>query len=537
MKRINKVFILLSLIMLIIFSGGLLSACSNNSYVEGSYETVDGYGNITANVLTKNNITLHMENKVETSKEVIDEIFATIETDYNTLQSVWNRKTKIKIYIIEDTYILGVNHGAYINGNIICNIDVINDGSYKLFLTAAYLNTTETWKQYAACQYAFSFSDIEDIDFKDYYADNANLLSLTLFTAYFNENFSDKDTISIAKQTAYSFGNFVLTNYDLKKFLAADLLQYRQEWLDSIQCNQCFDIPYDLSWLDGAQYSQKLFQYPIVITTSNRTYYLDNFYNARPTASFDTAERVLCHLSQGYSESLKILEHIRINAPKNYSSVSKKFKSKIEYFISDRELRTQCDMDRSTIYLLDPSEYIHETIHIISLSENPTDAAWLCEGIAEYFARSVSTQLADINYRFYESFSLTNLSGKLKEFVDAVNAKYINMGGNYSDIETFDFAILEEAIGITTLTFPQYKSQITFPYATNSIYYTYSKASYTDENKLTYPEAFAFTKYLIDTYGLDKVLQCCSSYNFEKIFGKSFNDVFSKFYAEISISE
>ena len=536
MKRTKMVLIPLLLITLIILSGlGLFSACSNNSYVEGRNETVSGYRDITANVLTKNNISLHIENEVETSKEAIEEIFDIIQSDYDTLQNIWNKKTKIKIYVIDDPYILGANHGAYINGNIICNLDIINDGSYKLFLTAAYLNTTETWKQYAACQYAFSWDDTEDIDFKDYYADDENLLSLTLFTAYFNENFSDKETIGIAKQTAYSFGNFVLTKYNLKKFLATDLLQYRQEWLDSINCNQRFDVPFDLSWLDGAQYSQKFLQYPIVITTSNRAYYLGAYYNERPSASFDTPERVLYHLSQGYSECLKIFDYIKINAPNNYSAASKKFKNKIEYYVSDIEAKTRCDCDNKKIYLTDPSEYIHETIHAITLSENATYGAWLCEGVAEYFSRSVSTQLADINYRFYAAFTLTNLSGKLKEFVDVVNTKYENMGGKFSDVETFDFALLEEAIGIITLTFPQYKSQITFPYATNSIRQTYPNA-YTDENKLTYPEASAFTKYLIDEYGLDKVLQCCLSYNFEKIFGKSFNDIFATFYATISIS-
>ncbi len=530
MKRIKYIFITL----IIILSGlGLFSACSNNSYEEGRYETVDGYGSITANILTKNNIALHIENKVDTSKEVIDEIFGIIETDYNTLQSVWNKKTKITLYVIEDNYILGENHGAYINGNIICNLDIVKDGSYRLFLTAAYLNTTETWKQYAACQYAFSLRNIEDIDFKDYYADNENLLSLTLFNAYFNENFSDKEAIGIAEQTAYAFGNFVLTTYGINDFLSAGLMQYRQEWLDSIQCNNRFEIPYDLSWLDGARYSQKFLQYPLVIITSNRTYYLDDFYNERPTASFDTAERVLYHLSQGYCESIKMLEYIQKNAPDNYFSANEKFQSKIEYYISDREMRTSCDVDRGKIYLLDPSEYVHETMHAITLSSNPTDAAWLCEGIAEYFSRAVSSRITDINYRFYESFTLSNLSGSLKEFVDTVNARYKKMGGSFNSIDTFNFALMEEAIGITTILCPKYKKQITFPYATDSINDTYIN-SYTDENKLTYPEAYAFTKYLINEYGLDNVLQCCLSYDFEKTFGESYTDIFATYCSIIS---
>ncbi len=527
MNNLKKFCQFLCFIAFIMSISLMVTACSNHSYEEGRYEFVEGYGNITANILSKDNIALHIENKVETSKSEIDDIYRILENDYAILQNTWKRNTKINVYVIDDDYVLGSNQGAYIHGNIICNLDIIKNGNYKLFLTAAYLKTTETWKQYAAFNYIFG-GNSENFNFCDYYFDDDNLLSLTLFTAYFNENFSDNNTINTAKNTAYNFGKYVLETYGLDKFLSADLLQYRQEWLDSIHCNQSFNIPFDLFWLDGAQYSQKFLQYPLVISTSNRTYYLDDFHNERPTASFDTAERVLYHLSQGYSESLKILDYIQINAPKNYSSISKKFKSKIEYYVSDRELRTYCDVDRSTIYLLDPSGYVHETMHAITLSGNPTDAAWLCEGVAEYFSRAVSAQITDINYRFYESFTLTNLSGKLKDFVDAVNAKYEDMGGKFSDVKTFNFALLEEAIGIITLAQPQYKSQITFPFATNSIYHTYTNA-YTEENKLTYPEAYAFTKYLIDEYGLDTVLTCCVSYDFSNIFKDTFDNILSTY--------
>ena len=289
---------------------------------------------------------------------------------------------------------MGINRGVYVNGNVICNLDTIRDGSYKLFLTAAYLKTTETWKQYSACQRVFSLWDTKDVDFQTYYSNDENLLSLTLFTAYFNEHFSDSETVDMAKQTSFSFGNFVLTNYGLNKFLSSNLTDYRQEWLDSIKCAQRFDIPFDLSWLDNARYSQKFLQYPLVITTSDRIYNLDAFYSKRPSSSFDTAERVLYHLSQGHSESIRVLNYIKDNAHENYSSVLERFTNQIEYFISDSEIRTYCDSNNQKIYLLDPSEYVHETIHAITLSHNPTDEAWLSEGLAEYFSRAVSTKSA-----------------------------------------------------------------------------------------------------------------------------------------------
>ena len=96
MKRIKLNLFSLMIVILVTVAGlGIFFTCNNNpSYVEGRYETIDGYGSITSNVLSKNNISLHVENKVETSKEVIEELFDIIENDYNKLQNAWNKKTE-----------------------------------------------------------------------------------------------------------------------------------------------------------------------------------------------------------------------------------------------------------------------------------------------------------------------------------------------------------------------------------------------------------------------------------------------------------
>ncbi len=533
MNRFKKFCLFFCFTALILSTGLIGTACNRNYYEEGRLESVEGYGYITANVLSQNNITLHVENKIETSKEVIDGIYSIIENDYAVLQNTWKRNTEINIYVIADDYILGKNHGAYLHGNIICNPDIIENGNYKLYLTAAFLKTTEPWKQYAALHYVFE-EHAEEFHLSEYYSDQSNLLSLTLFPAYFNENFSDERTIEIARQTACRFGKYVLETYGLKKFLSANLTDYRQEWLNEIGCQQQFHLSLDLSWLDGAEYSQQFRQYPLIITTKNRCYYLDSFYHERPTASFHTAERALYHLSEGYRECVKALEYLQQHAPKSYPAIAEKFQNKLEYYISDNQIKTCCDVDNQTIYLLDPSEYVHETAHAITLSQSPTDGAWLGEGVAEYISRFVSTHNSDINHRFFSSFTSTELSGSLKAFVNEVNARYMGLGGKFDDVAVFDFALMAETIGTVTLAKPQYKSEIQFPYAVNSIAHSYHTSSNKDGNQLTYPEAYAFTKYLIDEYGLDAVLTCCASYDFSSVFKDTFDHIFSTYLRQIT---
>ncbi len=532
MKRTKSICFCFFLSVSVLLAGIFLTAC--DSYKENVYEVIEGYGHFESGVLKKGQVTLHVEGDAGSSKEEIEELYHIIDADYQILQSLWKKKPKIEIYVIQDDYILGSEHGTYIDGKIICNPDILQDGRYKVFLTAAYLNTTDAWKQYAACQYAFSMWQPNQVDFANYYLNDENLPALTLFTAYYDRNFSDPETIEIAKQTAFAFGDFVLTKYGLKDFLSADLCEYREEWLESIGIKNRFELPFDLSWLNGARYSRHLSLYPLIIETKNRTYFLDAFHSDTPRTSFDSAERVLYHLSSGYQECLKFLDYIHKNAPKMYSSAARRFQDKLEYYITDREIRTCCDVTNRKIYLLDPSEYIHETMHAVTLSEDPTDGAWLGEGVAEYLSRYVSDHISGFNDRFYLSFTSTDLSGSIKEFADTVKQRYDQMGGQWTDPETFDFALMEEAIGMTTILTPEFKSKITFPYATTPISGYYSGVSpKNDGNGLTYPEAYAFTKYLIDEFGLEKVLRCCISYDFTKTFGATFEDVYSAFFLTI----
>lgn len=183
--------------------------------------------------------------------------------------------------------------------------------------------------------------------------------------------------------------------------------------------------------------------------------------------------------------------------------------------------------------MLNPSEYVHETIHAVTLKSNPTDEAWIGEGVAEYLSRYVSKHISDVNNRFYLSFTDKTLTGGIADFVNTVNTRYQNNGGKFDTLSEFDFALLAKCIGETTLKDNSYKSRITFPYATNAICKIYSCTS-KGGNVLTYPEAYAFTYYLIEKYGFNNVLNCCINYNFDGVFGSNYNIVMDEFMKSIA---
>ncbi len=524
-KKIIPILCLSLLCCLMVF----VSCNKDKNYQTNVYEHIPGYKSTACNILRDKNIELHIENTVSNSKDEISLLLNSMQADYSILSNVFNLDTQIKCYIIADEFILGNDKAVYQKNILICNKNAVDNGSYRKSFTAAYIQSTEYWKQYAVYGYVFNGTYNND-ELKQYYS-NYKDFELTLFSAYFIEEFCNKTDNAI--KTAYSFGNFVISKYGYEKFIKANLTDYRTEYLEFLGVNRKFDIPFDLSWLDGAVYSRKFLSYPLVIETINRVYNLDAFSSKRDTASFDTPERILYHLSNGNAECNKILNYIKNNAPSSYDFVSKKYADNLEYFISDSEIKTCCDVNYRKIYLLDPSEYVHETIHAVTLQKNPDNEAWLGEGIAEYLSRHVSKHISDINNRFYLSFTDKTLTGNIADFVNTVNTLYTDNGGKFDSLFDFDFSLLEKCIGETMLKNSSYKSKIKFPYATTPIYKTYSCTN-KDGNVLTYPEAYAFTCYLIEKYGFDTALKCCIDYDFERTFGSNYVAMMSEFMKSIT---
>ena len=534
MKKNKKIALIICVLLVICSFVGVLiyHNATVKQYKEQQYLQIDGYHNAKMNSIKKGRITLYLETSLSLSKQKEMQLFDVIEKDYQTLESALNLKSDVKVAIISDEYILSSNNGfIYHDGIVLCNLGAFENGKYKTALTGAYMKTTETWKQVAATHYYFNKGASVDISkLKDYYAQNEDDLLLTLFQGYFNASFASDEVIDIANMTAVSLGKYIIDNYSFDDFLNASLTDYRCEWLSQNGINTSFDVPFDLSWLSGAVYSQKLLQYPLVIETKNRVYYLDSFHAERNSATFDHPRAVIEHLSNGNAGVNKVLEYIKSNATKNTSdTIQKNAEAKIEYYISSDEIGTEADVNNKKVYLKDPSEFVHETAHILTLNNNRVDGAWLAEGIAEYLSREISGVTSDVDYRMYHSFVASDVTVDLKSFVEDVKTQYKSSGGSFDSFDVFEFYLLEQSIAYVTLTKPEYKHKIKFPYATTSVKDLRYSSSGDKGNNLTYPESYLFVKYLINEYGLNNVLNCCLTYDLEQSFNETYDVLYSNF--------
>lgn len=497
------------------------------------YIYVDGYGNVAADLIRRGNISLYTEQDLALSQETEMRLIDALESDYRQLDADLGMNPYITVVVISDEYVLSEFGGSvYNNGLVICNSDALENDGYLPALAGAYLNTTEIWKQVAAAEYFFGDREHNDLPaLRQYYGDAGNHLTLSLFQGYFCKAFASEETIDLAKKTAVSLGKYIIDNYSADALVRASLTEYRGEWMAKNGIESAFALPYDLSWLDGSTYSVKLLQYPLVIETENKVFYLDSFSAERESASFDTPEAVLRHLSMGNEGVEGILQYLRSNVGDEelLEEMITNLEGKTEYYISSREIGTEADVDGRKIYLRDPSEYVHETMHILTLHENRVEGAWLAEGVAEFFAREVCDIPGDIDYRMYDAFTQALVFGSLGSFVRDVKEKFQQLGGVFDDFDSFEFYLLEQAIAYTTLSAPEYKSSISFPYATTSVGDMRYLTSSDPGNRLTYPECYLFVKYLIGTYGMDSVLTCCLDYEFDLIFHQTYEAVYSDF--------
>ena len=218
MKKSKGTSFLLFLTAICSFCIIFCSCAPQTQYKDNQYIYVDGHGNIAANLLRKDKISLYTEKDLVLTQETEMQLFDDLESDYNLLDTNLKMETDIKVVIISDEYILSEMDGSvYNNGLAICNLEAFENKSYLTSLAGAYLNTTETWKQVAATEYFFGKQDYNDMPMlKEYYEAADNHLTLSLFQGYFNKAFASEETIC----THY----YQLIRSNLKSFINGKLI-------------------------------------------------------------------------------------------------------------------------------------------------------------------------------------------------------------------------------------------------------------------------------------------------------------------------
>lgn len=109
--------------------------------------------------------------------------------------------------------------------------------------------------------------DVEstDVDLKAYYADEDHLSVLSLFAAYFIDDFTNRETVEMAECTAGEFVGYLLENGGLDRVIASPFSESdRNEWLRTIDVAAEYRNLYDTEFLEDAIYREN-YRYPLIM--------------------------------------------------------------------------------------------------------------------------------------------------------------------------------------------------------------------------------------------------------------------------------
>lgn len=526
MKKIIIVFI--CIIQIFMFTG-----CGKNStdiFKESNHPRTDSY-NATFNTMCKSegNLTVHIaENIYEEDKA--EEIFQKIKKDYDKIiKDTKQKENQVNVYLVSET----ISGKVYNTENeIYCTIPDLEKEDYQICLTKETLNLKDMWQCIGLSNIIFGNKNqnLNEDKLKEYYGNLKNINTLSMFPAYYIDDFTDEDTVKIATATAYYLTKYIIDSEGIEKYLTnGNEIGYRNQWLKSLGVKE--ECPWNEEEIDilsniDFKMSEK---YPLILNVDNWN------YNFQVTDWLQNADDMLAFwikTLKGYSELLGKFEEDNLLDTEQFGKALETEKQIYLLEIEDGINVT----DENVIELRTENNIWHEMVHVFISPSSIENKRWLAEGIAEYYGLQIQNKYGQsinkkgvFNYLTYDVKETDTDSESIfeKKTIDY----YLKFSDLPSNEDNINEELLYEAWGITAVRNPELNSGV--PVIETSIANTSSTQSKLENeggNSLSYPEAYVFVKYLIENYGIDTVVSAISEYeNIEKYFEKDYEELYSDF--------
>jgi hypothetical protein len=348
------------------------------------------------------------------------------------------------------------------------------------------------------------------------------------------EAFADKDTLAIAADTAGAFTAFLLAEYGPEIFLQPiGQNEYRQEFLDSLGVSVAYAPKYDLTILDEAQITSSE-DYALIVTTQDRVFsFADNVA--------ESPEPILETLAYYPTGMENVLSYVETNAPDNYAEIEPLLDEPFYYYFDGDLIGVRLDTSKRSLYLAAPSitSLFLETFWYLIPEAKGETQIWKSYGLGLYLLSVADVPIS--NYYDFFHVSSEQLTGDSAIYMSMVQEYYLEHAAYPEKLTDFDFGLLFEALAMGLLRNPD----LDLYYPRMSVM-TIAETTGQERNYLRYPgndltspEAYLFTEYLVNTYGLEKMIAYCTTYStlaFENTFGLSYAEVFDDFRTEYDIS-
>ena len=532
MKR--AVTILLIISQLLIFS-----SCDQNTtaFTESNHPRSESY-NATFDTMckTEGNLTVHIAEEVYEEKNA-DKVFQQIKEDYDKVIKVTGQKeNSVTVYIVSKTIVGKV----YCTENeIYCTTSDLETEDFRKYLVKETLNVTDMWQCIGLRDFIFeNKSKTLDIDeLKKYYSNSEHINTLSMFPAYFIEEFADEDTRKVANTTADLLTQYIIKEKGIEEYLNnGNSREYRSQWMKSIGIDEKY--PWndeETEFLNNIQFKSSQ-QYPLILNVDNWNY---NFQITDWLQNADDMLTFWMKTLKGYQGLLEKLQEDNLLETKQIQEILKKEKQVNLLETADGTSST----DENVIQLRAANSIWHEMVHVFVPPSSIENKRWIAEGTADYYGLQLENKYGkSISQGGIFRYLTYDLRETDTDSESVFEKKVIDYYLKYSNLplseEEVDEILIYEAWGVVATLNPELKSGIYIvdtPIADIREEGVQSKLESKRGNSLSYPEAYVFVKYLVENYGIDTVVQATSEYEeLEKIFGKSYEELYSDFLSNVS---
>lgn len=441
-----------------------------------------------------------------------------VSDDLRALEALTGEKLRPHtVYVVEELF-AGIQR---FENRVYCRAEDIMSGEYRECLTAAALGLEEPWKAVgiAACAWG---NKADDGMLSSYYSDADSLDMLSLFAAYFVDEFAGER--QMARETAASLCWYVLKTAGYAALTEEDMDAYRQAWLESLDVDRGYTDPF-AGWFEGCIYENSA-KYPLIVTTKKG----DIFYLKPMPGDMETPQEARAFMYEAMHGPQALIEGLRADAPEYADYMAENFMLPIKYYMEPKEddQSSYANWASREIHLGNTGSVIHETMHV--LTRVYAGAAgydmdqWKVEGIADYLTLRYQPSTGQKEAYFWEltEYGLepekgdTERDTAVKQAVRRGREFYLtnnSLPQNAEEIDAYEYVLaMAKAYQLSDWDWKSVGD------AYNDL--NGKNISQRFVNGLTYNEVFSFTDYLIRTYSLDKFLDFCMG---DEFFEEAYN--------------
>ena len=498
------------LLVLMIFSMVFLTACSQKIQL---HETSSGGSAI----YEDDNIKIKIANNVDEKGSVCKAVQKDLQK-INDFSPIKNIEIEIsKIYAVPNT-----------DKIIKCDNKFIETEEFKKELIKKSYGIYDNWIAEGLYENIFDI-DKKDIDFSKYYENH----DFSLFGARFFEPFSSKEEIENIKSASTNLVEYLLKNGKKTELLENNIeISDMENWAKEKNINLDYQRKIE-SLMNRMEVLNKKGQ--LVINTKGEIngFKIDIPCTGKVNEQYDTAEKIE-HIILGFDKDiLNIKQGIEKDAPNFYSEYKEVLNDvpKIEYIFEDGPDHGGWTDGYSKIHLWDmivqPHEYCHVLFNAPFLKNgiSITTPSWLGEGIANYLDAAYSEAIIE---RHKRNFSIIKdyhpITIQEQNLLDIALKIYQENNIDINNIENIkddkEKRILVNNVGTLVQSIENRGTELN----------TYFMG---EGNNLSYNENRSFVNYLVEEYGLEKILylnvadfsQLTYEKTYEKVFGKSFEEL------------